>query len=127
MAGAAIGVVALFLAVASFGVNANTDSNDGECVLLLFVVFFFFSQKHSWLPRIKKRCISSWFSLVFSAINGCERLLLVCVPPCSGQSIESEEQEVRVLKFRVGIYDWFREISVHVQACCPQLHRKFSC
>lgn len=35
MAGAAIGVVALFLAVASFGVNANTDSNDGECVLLL--------------------------------------------------------------------------------------------
>lgn len=44
MAGAAIGVVALFLAVASFGVNANTDSNDGECVLLLLVVFFFFSQ-----------------------------------------------------------------------------------
>ena len=44
MAGAAIGVVVLFLAAASFGVNANTDSNDGECVLLLLVVFFFFSQ-----------------------------------------------------------------------------------
>ena len=42
MAGAAIGVVVLFLAAASFGVNANTDSNDGECVLLLLVVFFFF-------------------------------------------------------------------------------------
>jgi len=30
MAAAAIGVVALFLAAASFGANANTDSNDGE-------------------------------------------------------------------------------------------------
>ena len=84
MAGAAIGVVVLFLAAASFGVNANTDSNDGECVLLLLVLSFLLLlllSKHSWLPRIKKRCISSWFSLVFSAINGCERLLLVCIPP----------------------------------------------
>jgi len=30
MAGAAIGVVVLFLAAAPFGANANTDSNDGE-------------------------------------------------------------------------------------------------
>jgi hypothetical protein len=27
--GVAVGVVALFLAAASFGANANTDSNDG--------------------------------------------------------------------------------------------------
>ena len=37
MAGAAIGVVVLFLAAAPFGANANTDSNDGEWVLLLLV------------------------------------------------------------------------------------------
>jgi hypothetical protein len=92
MAGAAIGVVVLFLAAASFEANANTDSNDGEFVQLLLVGFL---SKDVSRPHIEKRWISSWFSLVCAAINGCDRCVLFCPPSfwsvhCGCRSASSE-------------------------------------
>ena len=105
MAGAAIGVVVLFLAAAPFGANANTDSNDGEWVLLLLVgSIISILEAYVSLPHVKKRCNFFVFSLVCAAVKGCGRcvLVLVAFPSRSRQFISIAEAWVFLFIFFWG-------------------------
>ncbi|XP_066395289.1 protein STRUBBELIG-RECEPTOR FAMILY 7-like isoform X1 [Miscanthus floridulus] len=66
MAGAAIGVVALFLAAASFGVNANTDSNDVNALNVFYTTMNSPPQLTNWVSQNGDPCGQSWLGVTCS-------------------------------------------------------------
>jgi len=66
MAAAAIGVVALFLAAASFGANANTDSNDVNALNVFYTTMNSPPQLTNWVSQNGDPCGQSWLGVTCS-------------------------------------------------------------
>ncbi|XP_066400393.1 protein STRUBBELIG-RECEPTOR FAMILY 7-like [Miscanthus floridulus] len=66
MAGAAVGVVVLFLAAASFGVNANTDSNDVNSLNVFYRTMNSPPQLTNWVSQNGDPCGQSWLGVTCS-------------------------------------------------------------
>jgi hypothetical protein len=66
MAGAAIGVVVLFLAAAPFGANANTDSNDVNALNVFYTTMNSPPQLTNWVSQNGDPCGQSWLGVTCS-------------------------------------------------------------
>ncbi|KAG2646837.1 protein STRUBBELIG-RECEPTOR FAMILY 7-like isoform X2 [Panicum virgatum] len=66
MAGAAIGVVVLFLAAAPFGANANTDSNDVNALNVFYTTMNSPPQLTNWVSQNGDPCGESWLGVTCS-------------------------------------------------------------
>ncbi|XP_062189833.1 protein STRUBBELIG-RECEPTOR FAMILY 7-like [Phragmites australis] len=66
MAGAAIGVVVLFLAATSFGANADTDSNDANALNVFYTTMNSPPQLTNWVSQNGDPCGQSWLGITCS-------------------------------------------------------------
>ncbi|CAL5061621.1 unnamed protein product [Urochloa decumbens] len=66
MAGAAIGVVVLFLAAAPFGTNANTDSDDVNALNVFYTTMNSPPQLTNWVSQNGDPCGQSWLGVTCS-------------------------------------------------------------
>lgn len=64
--GVAVGVVALFLAAASFGANANTDSNDVNALNVFYTTMNSPPQLTNWVSQNGDPCGQSWLGVTCS-------------------------------------------------------------
>ncbi|WVZ66706.1 hypothetical protein U9M48_015895 [Paspalum notatum var. saurae] len=66
MAGVAIGVVVVFLAAASFGAEANTDSNDVNALNVFYTTMNSPPQLTNWVSQNGDPCGQSWLGITCS-------------------------------------------------------------